>query len=522
MFESFLRYFQEKKWGVILLVLGTFLLYASVPFFQFLYFDDDFYVFENPYVLSGLSPLFFKWFLTATVIANWHPLTFLSHALDCQIFGLWAGGHHLTSLLFHTANSVLVFFIFSRITRSPLKSFFLAALFAWHPVKIESVAWVAERKDVLSVFFVLLALFFYTLYAQNKNRLKNFALCCFCFALSLLCKSMQVSFPLILLLLDIWPLERKDKNFGQRLIEKIPLALLSLLSCLIMYKNVSAAGSIITFQASAPFFSRLFEVGQTYAQYLKAFFLPFHLSPFYPAEVISHPLSGLLLTILLASFTFFLFIKRKAFSAAWIGWCFFLVSMVPVVGFVPVGSHSIACRYLYWPSLGLTFAVIWSIAQMTERKIQKRMLGWISVFVLALCIGISARDLPYWQNTYKLFYRSLELYPQENLPAHINLRSAYSRDGKREEAAIHLIEAMRLSPQVVEKFNVTWSDFYWMGQIFLKRGEKENALESFVHAQEMLASPNVILDEKEKTLSQLRGCVESIQAGTAVCGPPSA
>ena len=168
----------------LVLILVTLLLYAPTLFSQFLYYDDDFYIFENAHVLSGLSPTFFKWFLTANVIGNWHPLTFLSHAIDCQIFGLWPGGHHLTSVLFHTANALLVFILFSRMTGSVGKSFLLAAVFAWHPVKIESVAWVAERKDVLSTFFVLLSLIFYAAYTksreltpQNKRKYLHLILC---------------------------------------------------------------------------------------------------------------------------------------------------------------------------------------------------------------------------------------------------------------------------------------------------------------------------------------------------------
>ena len=295
--------------------------------------------------------------------------------------------------------------------------------------------------------------------------------------------------------------------------EKIPFAFFSVVSCLITYKIVQAtAGAVAEPQPNLSFFYKVFEIGQHYADYLKAFFFPSHLSPFYPALPIrSHFLPAVWTGALILS-TLFFFSKRKTFAPAWIGWCFFLVGMLPVVGIIQVGSHSIACRYLYGPSLGLSFAVIWSVCKIAERNKWQKALPWLSALTLTILLCISSRDLPYWQNTYKLFYHALQVSPQNNITAHINLRSAYSREGKRAEAAVHLIEAIELSPKVTERFSVSWSDFYWMSEVFLKRGEREKAITSLSRAYEMLSSPVVASDDKAPTLEKLQVCIERIKA----------
>ena len=295
--------------------------------------------------------------------------------------------------------------------------------------------------------------------------------------------------------------------------EKIPFAFFSVVSCLITYKIVQAtSGAVAETQPNLSFLYNIFEVGQHYADYLKAFFFPFHLSPFYPAMPIRSHFFPAIWTGALIISTLFFFSKRKTFSPAWIGWCFFLTSMLPVVGIIQVGSHSIACRYLYGPSLGLSFAVIWSVCKIAERNKWQQALPWISALTLTILLCVSSRDLPYWQNTYKLFYHALQISPQNNITAHINLRSAYSRDGKRAEAAVHLIEAIELSPKVIERFSVSWSDFYWMSEVFLKRGEREKAITSLSRAYKMLSSPVVASDDKAPTLEKLQVCIEKIKA----------
>ena len=504
---------KENQILSFILILGTLLLYAPTLFFQFLAYDDNEYVFENIPILSGLSADFFKWFLTANVSANWHPLTLLSHALDCQFFGMWAGGHHLTSVVFHTANALLVFILFLHMTDSAKKSFLIAAFFAWHPVKVESVAWVAERKDVLSTFFALLSMIRYVLYVKIDRPKNNFILCLLFFILSLLCKTMYVTLPLILLLFDFWPLERKDKKFLSLLFEKIPFFILSALFCIVTIKAQSLGGGIHSF-ADASFLTRCANIAQVYWDYIFLFLWPSKLSIFYPYIPNAHVIQSLFIGAGLTLFALFLFLNRKKHPSLWMGWCLFGITLFPVSGIVTIGAHWMACRYLYWPSVGLSILLVWGFPFLLSkaRFIQRTWLILSLCLLAALAIRTSV-FLSYWQNSYKLFQHAIETVPH-NWLAHINLRATYGRDGNHEKAAEHFIEAIKILPAVTNRLSLHWMDFYYMGAANWHQGKRLPA-ESFLReaARRLKETPpKDILPSSQTKRDHLAACLAAFDA----------
>ncbi len=498
-----------------ILALGTFVLYAPTLFFQFLYYDDNEYVFENLHIRGGLTLDFLQWFWNARVSANWHPLTLLSHALDAQIYGMWAGGHHLTSVLFHIANALLVFILFHRITQSAGKSFLLAAIFAWHPVKVESVAWIAERKDVLSTFFALLSMLAYEQSSRPETQgpKKKWLLSLTCFALSLMSKPMYVSLPIILLLFDFWPLQRKDKNFFGLLVEKVPFIVLSAVSCLIALKYQSEGGAIKNF-THLPLAVHVANIAQAYWDYIFLFLLPAKLSIFYPYTPNSHVSLSLLIALFFSAVTGLLFWKRNIVPALWVGWCLFLVCLLPVIGIVKLGSHWIACRYLYWPSIGLSFILIWGCGAIIQKLTSLRKLFLIGAAILLVVWSIAtARYLEKWQNSYVLFTHAKKTVP-ENWIAHINLRAAYGRDGNHEKAAEHYLEAIKIFPDVLEKIEPHWLDFYYMGKINWKRGQIPQAESFFKEAARLIAAtpPKKLHPDTSDERKVLASCLAAIQS----------
>ncbi len=508
-----------------LLALGTFLLYAPALYFQFLYYDDNEYVFENLHIRSGLTLDFFQWFWNARVSANWHPLTLLSHAIDVQLYGMWAGGHHLTNILFHTVNAILLFMLFNRMTKSAGKSFLLAAIFAWHPVKVESVAWIAERKDVLSTFFALLCMLAYAWGKEQRTRnkdnsVKYFVLCSLFFVLSLLSKPMYVSIPVILLLFDFWPLQRQDKNFFNLLIEKIPLILLSALSCLLALKYQSDGGAIKTY-ADLPAAVTVANLAQAYWDYILLFLFPLKLSIFYPYVPNAHVPLSLFIASLLVTGTALLGWKRNRIPVLWVGWCIFLISLLPVIGIVKLGSHWIACRYLYWPSVGLALILIWGGAAVIEKLPLLRKPLLIGMAILLLGWGVTtARYLEKWQNSYVLFTHAEKTVP-DNWIAHINLRAAYGRDGQHEKAAEHYLAAIKIFPGVLQKIKPHWLDFYYMAKVNWRQGQRLQAESFFKEAARLIAltppekmHPDTL--EDRKILTNCLAAIESNQPESCV------
>ena len=365
----------------LLLALVTVAIYWPTMRDGFVY-DDEEYVVNNTHVTSGLTLENVRWAFTSFYAANWHPLTWLSHMVDCQLSGLNPFGHHLTSVLLHSINTMLVFLLLRRLTGLPWRSFMVAALFGWHPLHVESVAWVAERKDVLGAFFGLLALIFYARYAgqaEVKNQKSaseiwlfdprlpaDYWLSFFFFALGLMSKPMLVTWPFVLLLLDYWPLARFRPGHLWRLVaEKIPFFALAAAASVVTFLAQGQGDALVSVQA-LPIGIRIGNAIVSCCSYLEKLLWPVNMSVFYP-----FPELLLIWKVLLAGIMFFgisalLFVQRRKYPFLLMGWLWYCGTLVPVIGLVQVGSQSMADRYSYIPSLGLFILAVWGACELTR------------------------------------------------------------------------------------------------------------------------------------------------------------
>ena len=470
------------------LALITLLVYLPVCFHEWIFFDDPAYVLDNNVVHSGLTWVGIKWAFVGWHASNWHPLTWLSHMLDCQLFGLNPGAQHFINVLFHAANAVLLFLLWHRMTRQLWPSALVAALFAWHPLHVESVAWISERKDVLSTFFGLLALFAYVGYVdkskvQSPKSKVEYLLVIIFFALGLMAKPMLVTLPFVMLLLDFWPLRRISANGTERgiyaastepvryasepsgaspirplkrsstrrdrapiFVEKILFFVLTAASCIVTFlaQRQHAVVSLREYTLGL----RLENVLVSYARYLLKAFCPIHLAVFYPLpndiplfEVIG---AGALL-VLVSTFAWQL---RGKNPSVLVGWLWFLGTLVPVSGLVQVGSQAMADRYMYLPAVGLFVAVVFGIADSQKVLKFRAMLTPAATLVLLACIALTVYQLQFWQNTQTLFTRALAI-TKNNGPAHMMLGVWFERSGQPEEALRQYQLGLECDPSLI-------------------------------------------------------------------------
>jgi hypothetical protein len=427
----------RRTWlACLLLAFATFAIYWPVRHYGFVDYDDDDYVFNNPVVRAGLSWPNFVWAFDDQHDCNWHPLTWLSHMADCQFFGINPGAMHLENVFFHCANSVLLLLLLNSATGAFWRSAFVAALFALHPLRVESVAWIAERKDVLSGFFFMLTLWFYVLHAKiqitgggPKFQKNNFyRLSWFCFILGLLAKPMLVTVPIILLLLDFWPLKRftiYDLRFtiGRLLREKIPFFLFSIIAGIITLFAQRAGGGWVP--ADSHFFPRVGNVVTGYWGYIEKLFWPQNLSFLYlrpgKTSVAEFFLAAIILTAIsiLAAVQF----RRRSWFA--VGWLWFVVMLLPVSGLLQIGRLSIADRYTYLPAIGFYIIVVWGIADLIAVLFSEKFCRALAIAgasaILFACAILTRQQLAYWQNTRTLMEHALKIDPN-NYVAQTDLR----------------------------------------------------------------------------------------------------
>ena len=524
--KTFLKNKKNHLLGLVLL-LATFLLYSPALFFQFLLYDDNNYIYENPHLQLGLSLHFLKWAFTTFYFSGWTPLTWLSWALDWKLYGLWPGGYHLTNIIFHAANSWLVFILFSRMTGAIGKSFLIAAIFAWHPVAVESVAWISERKDVLSTFFILLSLLQYAAYVKSKeqtiggtNKNTNFILCFVFFILSLLCKSMYVTFPIILILFDFWPLARKEK-WLPRIVEKIPFILFSAEVGYITLRAATSGGAVKSAD-SFPLFIRAAKIAQTYWDYIFLYLWPAKLSIFYPYLNDTNAIQALAVSLFFLILTGVLFFRRKKIPALWVGWCLFVISLMPVIGMIPIGAHWIACRYLYWAATGLSIFFIWGGETFLKKiNFNGNAIRIIIALILVAYLSTTSIYLKYWKNSDVLFKHALDVAPN-NSNVHMILRSVYGRNGDHMKATEHLLAAIDISPSLLDSLPlIKWTDLYWMGAVSLNMGNMLKAESYLREAAELLAKKhpqgiarNMLLRDDSETLMRdnLENCLAAFDS----------
>src|SRR6266446_3003280 len=451
---------------------------------DFINYDDNTYIYENPNIVSGLPRPAILWAFTHAHAGNWHPLTSLSHMLDCQVYGLNAGGHHFTNVLLHTLAVVLLFLFLQQITSAPWRSAFVAAVFAIHPLRVESVAWIAERKDVLSGVFFMFTLLAYARYVSGERSLLRYLLVAFFFALGLMAKPMLVTLPWVLLLLDYWPLCRfgshslgNDANyfarrstFSRLVAEKIPLFLLSLLSSLLTWW---AQRAYMRSTTEIPLVLRAQNAIVSYVRYLRQLLWPADLAPFYP-----HPQATLPLPLVIAAAALLVAIsavvlcfgrKRPYLITGW-GW--YLIMLLPVIGLVQVGAQALADRYTYLSQIGIVLAITWIAADATAgiRQLQ-RFVAFTAVAVTVTLAWCACHQTRYWRNSESLWLQTLAVTENNDL-AHNNLGEVWSRNGRVDDAIHEYQAALKITPESPVARNN-------LGLALLKQGKVAEAIQEF-------------------------------------------
>lgn len=459
-----------------LLVFATLLLYSSVRHHEFLDFDDSQYVIENIHVSTGLKLDNVVWAFTTFYAANWHPLTWLSHMMDCQLFGLNSGSQHMVNVALHATNVLLLFLLLQKATGAVWRSLFVAALFAVHPLNVETVAWVAERKSLLSALFSLLTIAAYGWYVSRPGW-KKYLLVLVAFSFALMSKPMAVSLPLVLLLLDYWPLQRyEDLPFRSKWVrlslEKVPLFLMSAASSVVTIVAQRSSGSVVDTSA-LPLSVRMGNAFVSYVAYIGKMFWPAKLAVFYPHPQHSLPWSDVLAAaiILSAISIAVLYFHRARYLA--MGWFLFVITLVPVIGIVQVGRQAMADRYAYIPCIGLFIIVAWGLGDAVDRAAIPRVLP--SVGALCLLVAFAAatiRDLTYWQNGVNLFTHAEVLAGRPDAHIEAALGDAMVIAGRYNEAYEHYGEACILLPRDAQcRFN--------LAEILFNRHQLRDALEQY-------------------------------------------
>ncbi|MDI6828453.1 MAG: glycosyltransferase family 39 protein, partial [Armatimonadota bacterium] len=455
-----------RLYGVPLLLLvataGSFSLILGNGFINF---DDGEYVTENAHVRAGLTWEGLKWAFTTGHAANWHPLTWVSHMLDVEVYGLKPWGHHFTSLLLHIASALLLYGILRRLTGFQWRSALVAGLFALHPLHVESVAWVAERKDVLSAFFWMLTIWAYSYYVESPKIRTYIPVLAF-FMLGLISKPMVVTLPFVLLLLDFWPLCRTTfsrnslciippKKVGYLVLEKIPLFILSAVSCAITYLVQQRGEAVRTLQ-TVPIADRISNAIFSYVAYIGKMFWPRNLAIFYPYPVEGLPIWEVVwLGLVLICITF------VAAYLAWskpyliMGWLWYLGTLVPVIGIIQVGSQAMADRYTYIPLIGIFIIIAWGLPDIIGFTLKSKRKGEaihsfgilpfgaiVSLVVFAICTWI---QVGYWRDSVSLFEHTLAA-TKDNVVAHTSLADALREKGKLQLAAAHYSRALEIYP----------------------------------------------------------------------------
>ena len=482
----------------IVLALATFAVYGEVGSHQFIHFDDGAYVFDNPVVRAGLTLNGVKWAFTTLYAGYWMPLTWLSHMLDCQLFGLSPGGPHLTNLLFHIANTLILFLWLLRATRTPGPAFLVAALFAWHPLHVESVAWVAERKDVLSTFFWLLTMWAYLWYVE-RPAVGRYLLIILCFGLGLMAKPMLVTLPLALLLLDYWPLRRWTPGrqvilreggrghgplpppsnslpqppksgllsigLGRLIWEKAILLVLAVLVGIVTVYAQKSSGALARL-GEVPLSERVATALVAYVWYPLKMLWPSRLAVLYPHPLDTLPLWQVLGAGLILALISILIIRlRRRYPYLLVGWLWYLGTLLPVIGLVQVGDQAWADRFTYVPLIGLFILCAWGTREITAGWPGARVVRPLGAgLILAALLVVTFFQVRLWRDSITLLEHTLNVTGDNYLIQH-NLGVALAARGQRKQAAAHFLEALRLNPANARAQNRRGEDLVAQGKI---------------------------------------------------------
>jgi len=528
----------------LLLALATFAVYFPVQNYDFVNYDDSSYFSSNSHVLSGLTRANIQWAFTSGEYANWHPLTWLSLMLDATLFGHGAAAPHLTNVLLHAMNSILVFLLLRQLTGAFLRSAAVAMLFAIHPLHVESVAWISERKDVLSGFFGLLTLLSYARYARKEGelvrasfdslaparsalrplaspnsfrrfpngsspRLLRYGMALFFFVCGLMSKPMVVTLPFVMLLLDYWPLERFNRtSFPRLFLEKIPFFIFSAVASVITY-IVQQKGGAVTTLVGIPMTVRVENTFISYARYLAKIIWPFNLATPYPAPN-SWPLFLVVLSVILFVALCLAAVElRKKFPFAFTGWFWFAGMLVPVIGLVQVGAAAMADRYTYLPLIGILIIIVWGIGEvcLAWPPSPRALLGY-AAFLFCICALRARNQVTTWENDPALFGHATSV-TKKNYIANLNLGYWYSTNGEPGLALSCYHDALQSSPQDP-------TALYNVGNALSKLGRWDEAITNYSHALQITPDKPDILDNlgfalaQNKQLPEATACFEAV------------
>jgi protein O-mannosyl-transferase len=442
---------KSNFWIYLLLSLAVFAVYSPVLHSDFVTYDDPDYVTANPHVQAGLTWDGVAWAFRTGFAGNWFPLTWLSHMLDCALFGQDAGAHHATSLTIHLLSTLLCFAWLARITGARWRAALVAFLFALHPLHVESVAWIAERKDVLSGLFFMLTLWAYT---GSRYWLSLALFCC-----GLMAKPMLVTVPLVLILLDLWPLRR-----GWKLVEKLPFLAASLAVSVVTYVVHREAGATASLSLIPPLV-RFENALVSYIAYIFQMFWPVNLAVFYPYPLGSLVIPAILAAVALLAVTFFVIRLRSRCPYLACGWLWYLVMLLPVVGIIQVGAQARADRYTYLPMVGLSIALVWGAADVLRRW--PRVQQTATAAVCVACIVLTFRQVAVWRDSVALYQHAIDV-TADNYVARYNLAAIYETSGQLDDAAGQLRETVRVRPLFMPAHAA-------LGQVLAKLGRPAEA-----------------------------------------------
>jgi len=467
--------FKNKLAIYTILAIITFAAFWQVDQFEFINFDDNVYVSENVVVQSGLTQEGFFWAFGTKYFGLWNPLVWLSFMADYEFYGLHAGGYHVTNLILHILSTLLLFRLFSTMTGEIWKSAFVAAFFALHPLHVESVAWVSERKDVLSAFFWMLTLCLYVFYTE-KQSIKRYLLVVFSFVLALLSKPMVVTLPVIMILLDYWPLKRFENQKGLsdtivwQLREKLPLLALSVVIVIITFynPNESFPHKII------PLDIRLANAPVAFVTYVVKTFWPHDMAIFYPfpSQIPVWQIIGSVLLIIIMTAAVLAIVKRL--PHLFVGWFWFIITIAPVIGILQIGDFAMADRYHYLPSIGIAMMLAWGIPHFIKREVlRKYILLPVALVFLASLAFLACQQCAYWRNNIELWNHAIQA-TEDNYMAHNNLASALLEKGETEKAMHHYHEAIAINHYPAAYYNI--------GVIYYRMGQHQQSIEYFKKA----------------------------------------
>ena len=445
---------------LLLLIVFTLIPYWQTASFGFVNFDDPSYVYQNPLLADGLTQVRVKEAVFGFHEANWHPLVWLSYMAEIELFGMKPEAMHITNVILHIANALLVYLWLRRSTGEAIRSFLAAVVFAVHPLHVESVAWITERKDVLSTLFLLGTLIAYSEYVRKRCR-RWYLATTILFGVGLSAKGMLVTVPIMLVLVDFWPLNRFDLSSALRfnrstlrnvMSDKIPFLMLSVaIACITILAQRS--GGAVAGMTALSLNERIANATVSFSRYALKSFWPVNLSAFYPM-----PIGGWSIVIVMFSFMFLVmtsiaaWLARRQRIAILIGWCWFIVTLLPVIGIIQVGSQSMADRYMYVPMIGLSQMLLWGLPDRYFR-LQGRSMAIFGLSIVALVI-VSTRQVATWQDSITLFENALEVAPENNFTSHANLGMAYQEAGRMDEAEVQMEESVKVNPDNPAKVEI--------------------------------------------------------------------